>query len=359
MTYNLYKILGLDKNDNPSEDNIKKAYKKMAMLYHPDKNKDNPNAEEKFKEISNACDILTDEKKKRIYDQVGDEGFKEAESSGGNFHGNHADIFESFFGGRHPFAHHFGFDFGESFENRNKHQNSIHKQIHLTLEDVFNGVNKELNLTINKYCHDCLTKCVNCNGTGVVKQVKNMGIMTQIFTGRCDKCNDGFKSNGNKSCGVCNGKGKYSKDVNAHLSLPKGVHTGYKTVFPEMGEQPKNPDQVPGNLILEVIVSDHSIYQRDGNDLIYKCQLSYIESVIGKDIKIPFFNNKTLELNTSIFGVVYPGKKYLIQNKGLPILNTESYGNMYIEFSIKYPKIKNKDKIKELELLLQETFDTN
>lgn len=361
MTYKLYSILGLDKNNNPTENEIKKAYKKMAMEFHPDKNKDNPEAAEKFKDISAAYDVLSDENKKRIYDQRGDEGYNNQGDDDNPFAGGmrHQDIFEHFFrggmGGMGGMGGNpFGFDF-EEMHGENTCQ-SIVKQMNITLEDVFNGLNKNIVLNITKYCYNCMKKCKNCNGSGTVKQMKNFGIITQIFQGRCDKCNgSGYKIDSCKTCNECHGQGKYTKDINAHLSLPKGIDNGYKTIFPDMGEQPKNPNQKPGDLILEIIINEHPNFKRNGNDLHYNCNISYIESVIGTNITIPYFK-EPIELNTNIFGVVYPGKQYLIENKGMPILNTNKYGNMFIEFQIKYPKIKNKDKIEELEKLLNETF---
>jgi DnaJ family protein A protein 2 len=361
MTYKLYSALGLNRNNNPDQNEIKKAYKKMAMEYHPDKNKENPKAEEKFKEISNAYAVLADEEKKRIYDQVGDEGYAEREgmSQGNNM--NHADIFEHFFRSHNnPFAQHFGFDFdemrGNNHNNHNKNCASIHKQLNISLEEAFEGVNKNMNISVTKYCMNCMTTCVNCNGTGVVKQIKHMGILTQVFQGRCDKCSGaGHSINGKKSCSECNGNGKYSQDMHANLSLPKGVASGIKTAFPELGEQPRTPNQKPGDLILEIIVNEHSLFRRNQNDLHYKCDLTYIESIVGKDIVIPYFK-ESIKLNTNMFGIVYPGKSYMIENKGMPIVDTNKFGNMYIEFDINYPKIKKIDKVSELEALLRETF---
>jgi DnaJ family protein A protein 2 len=354
MGHKFYSILGLDINNRPSQNDIKKAYKIKAMENHPDKNKGDEKAEERFKEISNAYETLSDENKRRIYDQVGDEGYDE---SNNGMHGmDHSDIFERFFrGGHNPFGHHFG-----GFENRQQQDtkcNSINKTITVTLDDVFEGINKNISLTIHKYCFNCMNVCKNCNGSGTVKQVMNMGIMTQIFTGSCDKCNgNGHTIQGKSSCSECSGKGKYTKDINAHLHLPKGIDNGFKTSFPEMGEQPKSANQKPGDLILEVKMAPHQHFRRNGNDLYYKCNLTYIESVIGKEFVIPYFKGNTISVNTRNFGVVYPGKNYMIENMGMPIMNSNKMGNMFIEFNISYPKIKNNEKIDELESLLKEVF---
>lgn len=357
MGHKLYSILGLDRNNNPSQNDIKKAYKIKAMINHPDKNKGDEKAEERFKDISKAYETLSDENKKRIYDQVGDDGYDESNNGMSGMPGmDHSDIFERFFrGGNSPFGHHFGgFDHGR--QQQDQKCNSLQKIITVTLDDVFEGINKNITLTINKYCLNCMKVCKNCNGSGTVKQVMNMGIMTQIFTGTCDKCSgNGHMIEGKSSCSECSGKGKYTKDVNAHLHLPKGIDNGFKTSFPEMGEQPKSTNQKAGDLVLEVKLAPHPHFRRNGNDLYYKCNISYIESVIGKEINILYFKD-TITVNTNIFGVVYPGKSYLIENKGLPVINSNKMGNMFVEFNIVYPKIKNNEKIGELEELLKAVF---
>lgn len=355
MSYKLYNILGLDKNSNPSQQDIKKAYKKLAIEHHPDKNKDDPTAEEKFKEISNAYNVLSDEKNKRVYDQVGDQGYNNGNANE-EANMSHQDIFEHFFRRSgmhqdHPFANHFGFDM---FNEQNTKCESLYKTIVLTLEEVYQNYNKNLKINVTKYCKSCLKKCDNCNGLGQVKQVKNMGIFTQVFTGNCGNCNGkGFSNKKNTSCSICNGKGTYIQENNANLSLPAGINDGYKTVFPKLGEQSINNDKEPGDLIIEIKIEPHKLFTRVNNDLYYKTNITFIESVIGKELIIPYFND-TLKININIFGIICNGKQYMIENKGMPIMNTKNKGNLYIEFNINYPKIKNKDKIKELESLLNE-----
>lgn len=364
MTFKLYTALGLNRNSNPSQNEIKKAYRKMAMENHPDKNKGNANAEEKFKEISNAYEILSDERKKNVYDQVGDEGYQERQN-GGHPNMDGADIFERFFRGHaggHPFGrggnrgHPFGGGNPFDFEEQEQKCSTVTKGMNISLEDAYDGISKNISITITKFCHDCTKMCENCNGQGIVKQVKSLGVFTQVFTGNCDKCSGmGTIPSANQSCKDCGGKCKYTKEINAHLNIPKGIDNGYKTSFPGMGEQPKTSKMKAGDLIIDFRISEHPKFTRKGNDLYYKCELTFIESMIGKDITIPYFK-ENIDINTNMFGVVYPGKEYLIEGKGMPIINTPRKGNMFIEFAIKYPKIKNKDKLNELSELLKETY---
>jgi molecular chaperone DnaJ len=361
MTFKLYSLLGLNKNSNPGKSEIKRAYHKLAMECHPDKNKGNVENENKFKEISNAYEVLSDDNKKRVYDQTGDEQYNNGDSGqqfrrGGGRPGN--DIFEQFFrGGRgHPFDPFGRFGFEDENEEQNNQRATIRKQITIPLKDAFDGIDKSINISVSKYCFTCMKKCVNCNGAGTIKQVKSMGVFTQIFTGNCDKCaGEGIISSSNSDCSKCNGKGNYKEESSVNLKIPKGVASGHKLRFAGKGDQPKQANQKAGDLILEVKVLEHSSLKREGNDIHYVHQMPFVKSVVGCDIVIPFFDDK-IELNTSIFGVVRHGKKYLIEGKGMPIMNTPKRGNMYIEFNIQYPKIKSNDKIQELESILKHTF---
>lgn len=353
MTYKLYDVLGLSRG--ASEQEIKKAYKIKAMQYHPDKNKGDQEAEKKFKEISNAYDILSDDNKKAHYDRVGDEGYNN-EKGNPRGHPGRDDIFEHFFGGRGPSGMFGGFHF-DNFNEETRKCSDIQKTCNVTLDEVFNGINKNFNISLTKHCHECIKTCENCNGLGIVKQVKHMGVFTQVFNSTCDMCNNGFVNKINNSCMKCKGKCKYVQDMNAKLQLPKGIANGFKTCFRDMGEQPKTPNQKSGDLIFVVNILDHPHFTRDGNNLHYKCDLTFIESIVGKQIEIPYFNNEKISINTNSWGVVYPGKKYMINNKGMPIVNTPSFGNMFVEFNINYPtKIKNNEKINELKFILNDIF---
>jgi len=361
--YKLYSILEVGKNASSSE--IKKAYHKLAMKWHPYKNKDTPDAEGKFKEISNAYNVLSNEEEKSKYDMCGDKNYNNGGGgSGDNSRGHgghpHSDIFEAFFRGRgggfgeDMFG--FGHGGGGGGQRRQQKASSIEKVFTLTLEDIYEGVKKDLNITLKKYCTDCNTTCGDCDGKGTIHRIQSMGIMQTVFQSQCNRCDgEGVVIKGRNSCKVCNGKGVYSKEKKATLIIPKGVSETYRTAFPELGEQPKTENIKPGDLIIKINIEDHKHFKRVDNDLYYKINLSFIGSIVGEPIIIPYFK-ENLELNTKIFGVISNGKKYLIEGKGMPILNTNKKGNMYIEFTINYPKIKNESKVEELKSLLGEVF---
>jgi len=357
MTYKLYECLGVDRNS--SAEDIKKAYKAAAIKWHPDKNQDNrEEAETKFQEISNAYDILSDSNKKSIYDQTGDENYNNGSGNDGGGGINPEEIFERFFGGR-GFSHHFNFNNQFNQEQNNK-CNDIQQYYEVSIDDVYFGINKNIKLKIKNYCKKCINKCDNCQGKGIINQIINMGFLTQMTTAPCDKC----KGNGtinkiNKSCSECSGNGFYETEQHANLAIPKGFDDNIKTLFENLGEQPKFSNQKAGNLILELKLIEHKYFIRKCNDLFYKLNITLLESIIGKDIVIPYFDEE-IKININQFGIINPTKNYMIKYKGLPMQNSIKKGNMIIEFNITYPKkLKEDTNINNIKELLNNSFIFN
>jgi DnaJ family protein A protein 2 len=354
MTYKLYEVLGLDRN--ASNDDIKKNYKKLAFQFHPDKNKDNKEAEIKFKEISNAYSVLSNPETKQKYDMLGDDNYNN--DSGGNqqhHHDNMDDILQHLFGSRrgggfNPFGE---FDFGGGHNNNNK-CNNIVKQYNITLDDIYNGIVKTIKITIKKYCTKCFTTCTGCNGSGMKQQFIQIGPMTQIINSVCNKCGGSKIINkNNKDCKDCKGTGTYDIDHNAYLNMPKGFDSNH-TIFEGLGEQPQISGQRPGDLIFEFKLMPHSNFIKQGNDLYYKETITLTESIIGKLVVIDYFGEQ-IKINTNQFGIINPSKQYIIKNRGLPIYNTTKKGNMIVEFNITYPQINNSE-IDNLTTILNKAF---
>jgi DnaJ-class molecular chaperone len=352
MTHKLYEILEI--SNNASIDDIKKAYKKLAIKYHPDKNPNNPSADAKFREISNAYSILSDEEKKKRYDHLGDENFNN-DGNGGDNDVDINDLFSNIFGNRgDPFGDSF-FGFRNNRQHSNNKCNNTNKTIYVSLDDVYNGINKNITFKIQHFCKKCMKNCKNCNGNGIVQQMIQMGPFTQVISQPCNNCQgSGVSNEFNKKCGECKGEGKYETENLCNLSVPKGFEDGIKTIFNKLGEQPKKSNQEAGDMILEIRVQEHNQFTRKGNDLIYKLNISLTESILGKDITIPYFDD-TIKININQFGIINPEKQYIIKNRGLPILNTDKKGNLFLEFKINFPKL-DRDEVGNLTQILNKAF---
>ena len=292
MTHKLYNILDIDKN--ASIDDIKKAYKKKAMIYHPDKNKGNPEAENKFKEISNAYDILSDDDKRHKYDMLGDENYENGGGGNDGVHINPVDLFNELFGNRggdhDPFSRH-GFSHHFNQQERNNNCANITKEYYTTLEEVYYGIKKNITINIKKFCKKCYKKCDNCNGKGHINQIRNMGFLTQMISGQCNKCSGKcFISNHNTSCNFCKGNLYIDVEEEVFLNIPKGFDDNIKTIFKGFGEQPKSDDFKAGDLVLDIKIKDDKTFIRKGNDLHHIINLTLTEAIIGKEIVINYFD---------------------------------------------------------------------
>jgi len=331
MTYKLYEILGLNKNDNPTQKDIKNAYHKKALKHHPDKNPNDSKNEALFKEISNAYTILSDESKKRNYDRYGDENYQE-----GNNDMNPEDIFQHFFGSQNSrFGSGFSsFNFDFDIKQNKKCQN-IQKSINVTLEDVYNGIDNTIKINVKHTCMLCIKKCDECDGKGVIQMLRNLGIMQQITQTTCNKCRGkGELSEFNKGCKKCKGEGTYTEENNANLKIAPGFPNNYKTSFKGFGEQPKSKNQIPGDLIIQLNIIDNKYFKRNNNNLHYKYTISFIDSIVGKKIEIPYFN-ENIKIDTKKYGIILNKNEYTVNNKGLPIFNQNNrFGDLIIEFII-------------------------
>jgi DnaJ-class molecular chaperone len=356
MTYKLYDVLEIDKN--ASDEEIKKAYKKLAIIHHPDKNKGNPEADAKFKEISNAYSILSNPESKQRYDMLGDDNYNDGGGGGGAPDMNVDEIFNHLFNrSRNPFGGNSFFGFNND-QNQQNQCNNIIKQYNITLEDIYNGISKNLKFTIKNYCKKCNVTCDKCNGTGMIQQLIQMGPMTQIFQSHCHNCStSGFCVKNNKDCQQCKGSGLFDSEHIAHLNMPKGF-TDKTTVFAGLGEQPRTNKQKAGNMIIEFKLLDHKHFTKKDNDLYYKQSITFTESILGKAIIIPYFEEE-IKININQFGIINPNKQYMLKNRGLPIMNSNGKkGNMIIEFNIKFPTklTDNKEDLNKLNEILNECF---
>ena len=348
MTFKLYEILGLNKNNNPSQQEIKKAYHKKALKHHPDKNPNNKDNEILFKEISNAYTILSDENKKRTYDNLGDDNYQE----GNQNDMNPEDIFQHFFGNNNsPFGSAFTSSFNFEFNRKqNRKCSNITKTINVTLEDVYNGIDSTIKINVKNNCLNCINICKECDGKGVIQTMRSLGIMQQIIQKTCDRCRGkGEIIELNKHCKKCNGEGTYINEHNANLKISAGFPNNYKTSFKGLGEQPKSKNDIPGDLIIQINILDNKYFKRDNNDLYYTYKINYLDSIFGKIIEIPYFN-ENIKLNTKNYGIILHNNEYTIKDKGLPIFNKKNYnGNLIIKFEINNIELKKNIKENDIE----------
>jgi len=342
-----YEVLGISKDAQINE--IKSQYRKLALKFHPDRNKSSEAAEH-FKEISEAYAVLSDTKKRQLYDQHGHAGVDGRYSTEDIFRGagfNFDDvgsIFENLFGGR-------GQGFG-SF-GRQRGSDLLHETF-VSLEDVLNGKRMDLDLQKNVDCPECngsgcypgtsKTKCSDCDGQGQVRISRNMGFSTFVTVQPCRKCS-GQGMMIEKPCKKCKlGKVKGTKHIS--FELPAGIDNGDYVIS---GEGESIPDGVSGDSIIRVNVQPHPKFKRDGRDIFYDTQLSMTDASLGKNLEVP-----TLEGFSKI--TVEPGSQpntiIKLKGKGLPGRGFRGRGDQYVRFVVNIPKKLNKhqkDLLKELE----------
>ncbi|UCF49560.1 MAG: molecular chaperone DnaJ [Thermoplasmatales archaeon] len=359
-----YEILGVNKDATKAE--IKKAYRKLALKYHPDKNPDK-SAEEKFKEISEAYAVLYDDEKRRLYDQYGHAGidhrysyediFRGADfgdifrGMGIDFDFGFNDIFERFFGHR--------MDFNRRGPRRSRGID-LRYDIEISLEDAYNGLKTEINVPRTETCESCQGSgakpgtnpktCTECNGTGQSRQSRRtaFGVFTQIST--CPKCR-GEGTIIKDYCPQCNGKGKIQKTRNIELKIPKGVDDGSQLRLSGEGEAGSFGGN-SGDLYIVIHLKRHPKYNRSGSNLHMIKEISFPEAALGGKIDIETIDGSIGSLK--IPEGTQNGDILKIRNKGMPELHNRGFGDLYVEIQIITPKKLNRKIRKLLEELKKE-----
>jgi len=358
-----YEVLGVSKDTQLNE--IKSQYRKLALKFHPDRNKSSEAAEH-FKEISEAYAVLSDTKKRSLYDQHGHAGVDGRYSTEDIFRGagaNFDDIFSDLFGGRGRRTTG-GFDsiFENLFGGRSQGFGGFGRQrgsdmlyeTTVSLEDVLNGKRMELDLQKNVDCPDCngsgcfpgtsKTKCSDCNGQGQVRMSRNMGFSTFVTVQPCRKCSaQGMMIE--KPCKKCkSGKVKGTKHIS--FELPAGIDNGDYVIS---GEGESVSDGVNGDLIIRVNVQPHPKFKRDGRDIFYDTQISIMDASLGKNLEVPTlegFNKISVEPGSQ------PNTIIKLKGKGLSGRGLRGRGDQYVRLVVNIPKKLSKhqkDLLKELE----------
>jgi len=343
-----YEVLGVDKNASAEE--IKKAYRKKALQYHPDKNPGDKTTEDKFKEAAEAYDVLSDQTKKSRYDQFGHAGVDGMGAGGpGGFPGGFTmddifsrfgDIFGEAFGGS-PFGGAFG---GRTNPRRGVRRGSdIRIRVKLTLKEIAYGTNKVVKINKLKTCSHCGGKgavsesdtktCPTCNGSGVFTRITHTFLGQMQSSSPCPACHGEGKIIVNP-CPVCKGDGVVKEAEEISFSIPKGVEEGMQLTISGKGNAPKRGG-VNGNLLVVIEEEPHPELQRDGHDLIYTLFVSYAQAALGDDIEIPTIDGK---VKIKVEPGTQSGRILRLRGKGLPDVNGYGTGDLLVFVQLWTPK---------------------
>ena len=351
-----YEILGVDKK--ATADEIKKAYRKKAIQFHPDKNPGNAEAEEKFKEAAEAYEVLSDEQKRAKYDQFGHNapgGMSGGGFSGGGF--SMDDIFSQFgdiFGGHSGFGGFGGFG-GGGGQHVNR-GSDLRVRVKINLKDVLNGVEKKIK--INKYaaCSHCsgtgadkgtaLETCPTCKGSGATTQVVNTMLGQMRSQKVCTTCHGSGKKITTK-CSYCSGEGVVKEDVVETIKLPAGLMEGQQLSLQGKGNAARQGG-IPGDLLIAIEEENNTELIRDGNDVVYNLLLSVYTAATGGSIVVPTIEGKA---KVTIDAGTQPGKVLRLKNKGLPTINQYGLGDLLVNVSVYIPEKLTDDEKKKLEEL--------
>lgn len=344
-----YEVLGVSKD--ATKDEIKKAYRKTALKFHPDRNPDNPEAEEKFKEAAEAYDILSNDDKKAKYDRFGHAGVNGPGGFGAGGGVNVEDIFRNFGdifggGGGDPFDSFFGGGRGGGRRRRAKGSN-LRVKLKLSLEEMLNGVEKKIK--INKLINAegvSYSTCTTCNGAGSVTQVRQTILGHMQTTSACPNCNGSGQQVGSRPNGTdANGQKREERLVT--INIPAGVEDGMQlSVRGEGNEGPMGG--VAGDLIVLIEEEQHPHLVRDGQNILYNLHISFVDAVLGTNVEVPTITGKA---KIKIPGGTQSGKVLRLKNKGLPSVNAYGKGDQLVYVNVYTPKTISSEERKLLEKL--------
>ncbi|WP_294142702.1 molecular chaperone DnaJ [uncultured Sanguibacteroides sp.] len=346
-----YEVLGVSKNADAAE--IKKAYRKLALLYHPDKNPGDKEAEEKFKEAAEAYDVLSNEEKRRRYDQFGHAGMG---GGAGGFGGGMSmdDIFSHFgdiFGSFGGFG---GFGGGGRSARRVNRGTNLRVRVKMNLKEIATGIEKKIKVKKYVTCEHCkgtgakngtsFSTCSTCGGSGQVTRVQNTILGAMQTTSTCPTCQGEGKIINDK-CTYCNGEGVQMSEEVIAINIPAGVADGMQLSLGGRGNAARRGG-VNGDLIVMIEEEEHPDLLRDGNDLLYNVFVGYPEVVLGETVEIPTIDGK---VKVKIEPGTQPGKILRLRGKGLPDVNGYGKGDLLAKVNVWIPKNLSKEDKKLVE----------
>ncbi len=356
-----YEILGVDKSADANT--IKKAYRKVAMKYHPDKNPDNKAAEDKFKEAAEAYEVLSDDQKKARYDRFGHAGMGQGGGFSGGGRGGMTmeDIFSQFggvFGDDSPFGDFFGGAGGARGGGRRRARgqrgSNLRIKVKLTMEEIATGVNKKIKVKKQVECGTCsgsgakdsgsVQTCGTCKGAGVVRQVRTTFLGQMQTTGACPTC-QGSGSQITAKCGTCRGDGRNYSDELIEIEIPAGVAEGMQLSMSGNGNSGSKGGP-SGDLLISIEEKPHDHFVRNGDNVIYELYLNFADAALGTSIEVPTLDGK---VKIKVPPGTQAGKMFRLREKGLPSVQSYSKGDQLINVNIWTPKELTSEEKKILE----------
>lgn len=344
-----YEVLGVDKS--ASEDEIKKAFKKAALKYHPDRNKGDKEAEEKFKEVNEAYQVLSDAEKRQRYDQFGTADFNGAQGFDGfdfGGFGGFGDIFSDIFGG----------GFSSSRKNAPRKGADLEYNLNLTFEEAVYGCKKEIRVTRKEKCETCSgtgakpgtssKTCTKCHGSGRVQMQRRTPLGVMSTTTVCDACNGEGKII-EEPCTTCRGTGKERKTRTITVNVPAGVDTGNVMPFRGQGEAGENGGPA-GDLYVNIRVAPHKSFKRNGYDIHMETHISFAKAAFGTDIKVPTVEG---DVTYKIPAGTQPGTVFRLKGKGVQRVNSTIKGDHYVKVIVDVPKTLNEKQEEALRMFME------
>lgn len=349
-----YDVLGISRG--ASDEEIKKAYRKLALQYHPDRNKD-PDAAERFKEVTEAYQVLSDAEKRGMYDRFGHSAFERGGAAGADFSNfagfNIDDIFESFFGTAGS----------RGARQRVQRGADLRYDLQLTLEEAVFGAEKEIKVSKNGVCTRCTgsgtepgsqpVACGRCNGTGEVRRVQQSLFGQFVNVMLCDACG----GEGNliqDPCKDCSGKGLVRQMKTIQVTIPAGADDGMQLRL--SGEGEPAPKGVPGHLYVVLHVQPHRYFKRQGNDLLLEVPVNVAQAALGAEFKVPTLDGK--QQSIKVPAGTQSGRIIRLRGEGVPFLRENGRGDMQVHLKVKIPT-ELTDEQKKLFRQLGATFGTN
>ena len=342
-----YEVLGVDKNSDPNQ--IKSAYRKLAVKYHPDKNKGDKAAEEKFKEASEAYHVLSNSERKQSYDNFGHAAFENAGGGRGgfgnfDFSSHFSDIFEDFFGE--------GFSgSGRRSRRSNNRGSDLRYDLSITLEEAYTGKKQDIKFSTSEKCDTCsgsgsksgynASSCSMCGGHGQVRS--SQGFFTVQQT--CPQCSGSGEEITNP-CSSCNGQGKKQTSKRLSVTIPKGVDDGTRIRLAGKGEAGSRGAS-NGDLYLFIIVYSHDLFKRSDENLFFECPISIADAALGTSIEIPTIDGGKAKIK--IPQGTQSGKQFRLKGKGMPYMRGGGTGDLYVQVNTEVPVSLNKEQKELLE----------